>query len=55
KHRQRTTRKQFKALEEVFVLDPKPSASQRRELGERLNMSARSVQVWFQNRRAKEK
>ncbi|KAJ1968098.1 hypothetical protein IWQ62_001453, partial [Dispira parvispora] len=55
KHRQRTTRKQFKALEDVFIRDPKPSATERRELSERLNMSLRSVQVWFQNRRAKEK
>ncbi|KAJ1971917.1 hypothetical protein H4R35_004977 [Dimargaris xerosporica] len=55
KHRQRTTRKQFRALEDVFLRDSKPSAAERRELGERLNMSARSVQVWFQNRRAKEK
>ncbi|KAJ1650907.1 hypothetical protein IWQ61_008406 [Dispira simplex] len=55
KHRQRTTRKQFKALEDVFIRDPKPSASERRGLSERLNMSLRSVQVWFQNRRAKEK
>ncbi|KAJ1923270.1 hypothetical protein IWQ60_005992 [Tieghemiomyces parasiticus] len=55
KHRQRTTRKQFKLLEDVFIKDPKPSAAIRRELGERLDMTARSVQVWFQNRRAKEK
>ncbi|KAJ7919671.1 homeobox domain-containing protein, partial [Mycena leptocephala] len=55
KHRKRTTRAQLRVLENVFKRDTKPSAALRTELAARLNMTARGVQVWFQNRRAKEK
>ena len=33
--------------------DCKPNSQTRKQLAEELNMSVRSIQVWFQNRRAK--
>ncbi|KIJ49675.1 hypothetical protein M422DRAFT_92587, partial [Sphaerobolus stellatus SS14] len=50
KHRRRTTPEQLKVLEETFKTDPKPSPVLRRELSQRLGMSPRVLQVWFQNR-----
>ncbi|KAJ4483260.1 hypothetical protein J3R30DRAFT_3698041 [Lentinula aciculospora] len=55
KHRKRTTSAQLKILESVFKCDTKPNAALRTELAAQLDMTARGVQVWFQNRRAKEK
>lgn len=55
KHRRRTSRAQFKVLEKTFLENPKPNASIRRWLAQKLVMTPRGVQVWFQNRRAKEK
>lgn len=55
KHRKRTSRAQFKVLEKTFLENPKPNASVRRWLAQQLVMTPRGVQVWFQNRRAKEK
>jgi hypothetical protein len=55
KHRKRTTRAQTKILEEQFKSTDKPDAATRSELSIRLGMTPREVQVWFQNRRAKEK
>ncbi|KAG0322367.1 hypothetical protein BGZ99_003365 [Dissophora globulifera] len=55
KRRQRTSRSQFKTLEKAFGENPKPDASTRRHLAQRLSMSPRGIQVWFQNRRAKNK
>lgn len=55
KHRKRTSRAQFKVLERKFVENPKPNAAIRRWLAQKLSMTPRGVQVWFQNRRAKEK
>lgn len=55
KHRRRTSNAQLKILEEAFKTCSKPSASVRRLLAQKLNMSVRGVQIWFQNRRAKEK
>ncbi|KAH9060385.1 homeobox domain-containing protein [Lactarius deliciosus] len=55
KTRKRTTPAQLEILEGVFVTDKKPNAPRRKELAKKLKMSPREVQVWFQNRRAKEK
>ncbi|KAJ2914399.1 hypothetical protein MD484_g6011, partial [Candolleomyces efflorescens] len=55
KHRKRTTSTQLKVLESIFRRDTKPNAALRNELALQLDMTARGVQVWFQNRRAKEK
>ena len=43
------------ALEHAFRLDPFPNASARQQLGLELNVSPRQIQVWFQNRRQREK
>ncbi|OLY84200.1 Homeobox protein HD-10 [Smittium mucronatum] len=55
KHRRRTTKEQFVTLENAFQISNKPSAETRREIAQKLSMTTREVQVWFQNRRAKEK
>lgn len=55
KHRKRTSRAQFKVLEQTFLENPKPNAAVRRFLAQKLSMTPRGVQVWFQNRRAKAK
>ncbi|CAO3594934.1 unnamed protein product [Absidia cylindrospora] len=55
KHRRRTSRAQFKILETSFLENTKPNATMRRWLAQKLDMTPRSVQVWFQNRRAKAK
>ncbi|KAI8378043.1 uncharacterized protein BYT42DRAFT_614671 [Radiomyces spectabilis] len=55
KHRRRTSRDQFKVLEKTFLDNPKPNATVRRWLAQKLSMTPRGVQVWFQNRRAKAK
>lgn len=53
KHRRRTSRDQFQVLESSFLDNSKPNATVRRALAQRLGMTPRAVQVWFQNRRAK--
>ncbi|KAL1718850.1 hypothetical protein EV715DRAFT_252071 [Schizophyllum commune] len=55
KHRRRTTSAQLKVLEGIFKTETKPNAALRNKLAVQLEMTARGVQVWFQNRRAKEK
>jgi hypothetical protein len=55
KHRKRTTSTQLKTLETIFKRDTKPNGPLRVELAAKLGMTPRGVQVWFQNRRAKEK
>jgi hypothetical protein len=55
KHRRRTSRAQLKILEKSFVENPKPNATVRRILAQKLDMTPRGVQIWFQNRRAKAK
>lgn len=55
KHRRRTTKAQFRVLETAFQENNKPNAGARRTLAAKLGMTPRAVQVWFQNRRAKNK
>ncbi|KAM0677503.1 hypothetical protein BDAP_002004 [Binucleata daphniae] len=55
KHRRRTSKMQLKILEKTFETNVRPDAALRKVLGEQLGMTPRSVQVWFQNRRAKVK
>ncbi|KAG8825537.1 hypothetical protein FRC19_011192 [Serendipita sp. 401] len=55
KHRKRTTRQQLKVLEETFRTTQKPDGNVRKSLALQLDMTPRNVQVWFQNRRAKDK
>lgn len=55
KHRRRTTKAQYNVLEEAYQENNKPSAAARKVIANKLGMTARAVQVWFQNRRAKDK
>ncbi|KAJ1951801.1 hypothetical protein EC988_003900, partial [Linderina pennispora] len=55
RHRRRTTKEQLFRLENVFKDDPKPVAEIRKVLSDELGMTTREVQIWFQNRRAKQK
>ncbi|KAG0331214.1 hypothetical protein BG004_001772 [Podila humilis] len=55
KHRQRVTRSQLKVLEKAFAENPLPPGSTRQQLSIRLSMTPRTIQIWFQNRRAKSK
>ncbi|KAJ2850180.1 hypothetical protein IWW36_002088 [Coemansia brasiliensis] len=55
KHRRRTTKEQLALLEGTFKTTPKPSSEVRKMLASKLCMTAREVQIWFQNRRAKQK
>jgi len=55
KHRKRTTKAQLKVLEKTFENCPRPDSTMRKKLADQLSMTPRSVQVWFQNRRAKVK
>ncbi|KAM0678252.1 Transcription factor [Binucleata daphniae] len=42
-------------LQRYFEVKPRPTTSEKREIAKYLSMHFRSVQVWFQNRRAKYK
>ncbi|KAG8970547.1 hypothetical protein FRC03_006676 [Tulasnella sp. 419] len=53
--RSRVTPEQLSYLERVFAIDPSPGAVRRKEISELLGMGERQTQIWFQNRRAKEK
>ncbi|TBU39178.1 hypothetical protein BD309DRAFT_843514, partial [Dichomitus squalens] len=55
KHCKRTTGAQPKVLEGVYKYDTKPNTSLCKKLAAELNITPRSVQVWFQNCRAKTK
>ncbi|KAG5976493.1 hypothetical protein E4U55_007304 [Claviceps digitariae] len=51
--RQRATQDQLNILEVEFNKNPTPTAGVRDRIAEEINMTERSVQIWFQNRRAK--
>ncbi|KAI8337036.1 homeobox domain-containing protein, partial [Chlamydoabsidia padenii] len=55
KHRRRVSSQQYDVLEEEYRINTKPNASKRHQLAERLGMAPRTVQIWFQNKRAKAK
>jgi hypothetical protein len=55
KKRQRTSPSQLEVLEKVYQQEKLPSSELRKELAVKLKMTPRRVQVWFQNKRAKEK
>ncbi|KAG8900989.1 hypothetical protein FRC01_009976, partial [Tulasnella sp. 417] len=55
KHRKRTSRAQLTVLEATFQENNKPSSAVKKALAAQLDMPIRNVQVWFQNRRAKDK
>ncbi|KAL9109806.1 MAG: hypothetical protein Q9227_005509 [Pyrenula ochraceoflavens] len=51
--RQRATQDQLVTLEMEFNKNPTPTAAVRERIAQEINMTERSVQIWFQNRRAK--
>lgn len=51
--RQRATQDQLMTLEMEFNKNPTPTALVRERIASDINMTERSVQIWFQNRRAK--
>ncbi|MCJ1433221.1 Transcription elongation factor SPT4 [Xylographa pallens] len=51
--RQRATQDQLNTLEVEFISNPTPTATVRERIAGDINMTERSVQIWFQNRRAK--
>ncbi|BFZ60189.1 hypothetical protein YB2330_001212 [Saitoella coloradoensis] len=53
KTRRKTTEAQVRILEKAFAENPKPNVAVRNVLAERLLMTSRNIQIWFQNRRAK--
>ena len=48
--RQRATQDQLATLEVEFNKNPTPTAVVRERIAEEINMTERSVQIWFQNR-----
>lgn len=48
--RQRATQDQLTTLEVEFNKNPTPTANVRERIAEEINMTERSVQIWFQNR-----
>lgn len=48
--RQRATQDQLTTLEMEFNKNPTPTAGVRERIAEEINMTERSVQIWFQNR-----
>ncbi|BGP14070.1 hypothetical protein JCM10213_002365 [Rhodosporidiobolus nylandii] len=55
KRRRRTTPAELAILEHEFRANPRPGQAERARIADRLGMTARAVQVWYQNRRQKEK
>ncbi|KAI8821620.1 uncharacterized protein EV422DRAFT_505751 [Fimicolochytrium jonesii] len=55
KTRHKTTKEQLHVLEQYYAKEKRPDAKERDMLARRIQMSPRGVQIWFQNRRAKEK
>ncbi|CAO3691033.1 unnamed protein product [Rhizopus stolonifer] len=55
RRRKKTSRVQVEILERAFYENPKPDGEIREKLAHHLSMSTRCVQIWFQNRRVKEK
>jgi hypothetical protein len=48
--RQRATQDQLVTLEVEFNKNPTPTAMVRERIASEINMTERSVQIWFQNR-----
>ena len=48
--RQRATQEQLTLLEVEFNKNPTPTAAVREKIAQDINMTERSVQIWFQNR-----
>lgn len=55
KRRRRLTCTESHSLNAAFVVNPQPSATERKTIARNLGMAERAVQIWFQNRRAKQR
>ncbi|GAB5588430.1 hypothetical protein Unana1_03330 [Umbelopsis nana] len=55
KKRTRATPEQLAVLEKTFMTNTSPNSRMRSSLAQELGMTERSIQIWFQNRRAKVK
>ncbi|KAJ9635020.1 hypothetical protein H2204_005975 [Knufia peltigerae] len=53
--RQRATQDQLVTLEAEFTKNPTPTAATRERIASEINMTERSVQIWFQNSRRRAK
>ncbi|KAI7863281.1 homeobox domain-containing protein, partial [Spinellus fusiger] len=53
--RTRASAEQLAVLEDTFAVNVSPNSKLRKQLADQLQMSERSIQIWFQNRRAKVK
>lgn len=51
--RKRATPEQLAFLRKSFMIDPRPDQNAREAIGRQIDMTPRSVQIWFQNNRAK--
>ncbi|GAA5835233.1 hypothetical protein JCM3766R1_006909 [Sporobolomyces carnicolor] len=55
KRRRRTSPTELAILEEEYQRNPRPDQPERAKIAQRLGMTNRSIQVWYQNRRQKDK
>jgi hypothetical protein len=53
--RQRFTTQEISILEKVYQKNGRPSAEMKQNLADKLDTTVNRIQIWFQNRRAKEK
>ncbi len=53
--RKRFTPQQTEFLLAIFQRNPMPDSSTRRWMAEELNLPYKTIQTWFQNKRAKQK
>jgi hypothetical protein len=53
KKRRRTSPDELDILENTFKVHPMPNQALRQQLAQKLGMTPRRVQIWFQNKRAK--
>lgn len=55
RRRNRLTAEKTESMNRLFILNPRPNRLERQRIASELNIGERTVQVWFQNRRAKVK
>ncbi|KAI0242331.1 hypothetical protein L0F63_002391 [Massospora cicadina] len=53
RHRNKLTQRESNLLESLFRLDCNPRLVVRKSLAHQMGMRQRTIQIWFQNRRAK--